>query len=60
MEIPSIVQIAGQLFVRHSNYVFIIFAVLKNSYVIISVFLFEALTVFCGTLRFSGIQFEKH
>jgi hypothetical protein len=36
------------------------FAVFKNDYVFIPVILSETQTVFFGTVRFGGTQFEKH
>ena len=40
--------------------IFMTFAVFGNTYVLIPLFLWELLTIFCGTLRFRGAQFEKH
>ena len=37
-----------------------IFAVFKNSYVFIPLFLSEPLKLFCENLRFRGNLFEKH
>ena len=36
------------------------FAVFQNSYVFIALFLSEALTMLCGTLRFRETLFDRH
>jgi hypothetical protein len=42
------------------NIIIIFFAVFLNRYLFIPLFLSEHLTMFCGTLRACGTQFEKH
>jgi hypothetical protein len=42
------------------RYSYNIFALFKNSYVLIPLFFSESLKVFRGTMRFHGIRFEKH
>jgi hypothetical protein len=58
-EITTKFLITGQEFSRYFEIYLYIFAVFQHSYVFITLFLAEPLTMFCG-MRFLGTLFAKH